>query len=177
MKQIDLRQLFQQEVSASEVEKRITAREVVRQCLPEIRRSRKQKLSWDRISEIVKAIVKQGYDTDLHLTGNTVRYYYYEFFGKKRKKYGASSRSSAQRTRSPKAQPSTIEALPQPKPEEGEQVKVVTSVASADKELAKEGASLTMEPNESSQSNPYQRPPGSRFTKGHKVKYWNGGKS
>ncbi len=203
MESVDLGQLFQQEAASSApIEETLTALEAVRKCLPEIRKSRKRKLSWDSISEIVRAVVKQGYSTDIRLTGNTVRYYYYELTRKKGKGHHASARSSPQRTRTPKAQPPAIVHFPSEEPEaekpkavepkEAEPIEVPTPVAPAAAAVTQEEASPKEQPDEStaatvvqgshqpdepSQSDPYRRPPGSRFTRGHKVKYWNGGTS
>ena len=77
-------------------------------------------------------------------------------------------------------------------PKEAEPIEVSIPVALAEEAVAQEGTSLKESQDESkeetvgqdpkqseelSPTDPYRRPPGSRFTRGHKVKYWNGGTS
>ncbi|MEO0988893.1 MAG: hypothetical protein AAFY20_25635 [Cyanobacteria bacterium J06639_14] len=193
MERVDLRQLFQQEVASAlsvPTEGVLTAHEAVRQCLPEIRKSRKRKLSWDRISDVVKVAVQQGYGIDINLTGNTVRNYYYELTQKKSKRHRVSPRRSAQQTQKAKVQPPAT-VVPSP-PEERRKVEPIEVPAPVEEEVVQAELSPKGQQDESteetvvsgpkqadepSQADPYGRPPGSRFTRGHKVKYWNGGTS
>lgn len=179
------------EVTPSTVEQKINAYEAVRQCLVEIRDCRKRNLSWNEIAELVKSVVLEAYAIELRLTGATAQHYYYKLTRKKRSNHRPASRKSAQRSRTSKAQLPTIEVIPLEKPKEIkpkkiEPIEVPTPVAPKEGALLKkeqdESTAAPLPPaaepsNESSQSDPYKRPAGSRFTKGHKVKYWNGGTS
>ncbi|MEL6381842.1 MAG: hypothetical protein AAFQ89_05100 [Cyanobacteria bacterium J06626_18] len=185
------------EVAPSAVEQKMNAHEAVRQCLVEIRGCRKRKLSWEAIAELVKSVVLEGYGVELSLTGETTKHYYYTLTRKKRSNRRSTPHKPAPQARQPSAQPSaTVIPLPEkPKavePKEAEPIEVPTSVAPAEEAVVQEeispeelqdestaatGVQGSQQPEEPAQSDPYRRPPGSRFTKGHKVKYWNGGTS
>lgn len=189
MERINLAQLFQEELSnMPQVKEGITCHEAVRQCLPEIKKCRKRKIPWDQISEIVKAAVQKGYDLEINLTGNTVRFYYYELTSKKGSKHSSVTHDRSSKNRKPKSKdkenisgPNSTTKKVKEEPSLAKEVltssvEVKSSSKSTEESMDSVDAvsTQTSDHSKSTQSDPYQRPPGSRFTKGYKVKYWNG---
>ena len=181
MDSVELAKIFQQEARISvQDEQTITALKAVKQCLLEIRKCRKRHMQWDEISDKIKLAVKKGYDVEIHLTGNTVRYYYYELARKRTSKltqakvsqakrktsHSESSKSKQPRNKAPKETPSTSLVSTPAAPVEPVTDSVEAPFTSKSTESHKQAQSKS--------SDPYERPPESRFTKGYNVKYWKG---
>ena len=86
-------------------EHKLTACELVRRCLPEIRRARKNHYTWDAIARTLQGVAEQQYGEPIKIAPSTAKRTYYKLTRQPKSRRPTDSRQSVQRTTSPQSKP------------------------------------------------------------------------